>query len=70
MFIPETGKIRVTYANGEINDKPNNAATADMLKRAGIVVEGQEEKRYTPEQSQSLAPGTIYTGTDGRKYKR
>ena len=28
------------------------------------------ERRYTPEESQSLAPGTIYTGTDGRKYKR
>ena len=28
------------------------------------------EKRYTPEESQSLEPGTIYMGTDGRKYKR
>lgn len=30
----------------------------------------QTEKRYTPEESQSLEPGTIYMGTDGRKYKR
>ena len=40
------------------------------LSETDSVDDTQTKKRYTPEESQSLEPGTIYMGTDGRKYKR